>query len=589
MNEDEWNAVLSRQGFSGLDLCLRDMENPRDHCFSVIVSTAFPENSSRFSADILIIDVSGSGNDVQVLSRTLVEVINESGSSANSVQLGDVITMRLEKKFCVVLAEIDRPMLHEITTSDFEAMKHVILQSAGVLWLTRGGAMSSHTPEANIITGLSRTIRAENPGICLTTLDLDPMAPLTEETARDVFRLTAVILNTQYAMTQECEYTLRNAMFYINRLVPHKDMNDLLADQSKSAKTELLPFVQPKRPLKLEVGVPGLLDSLRFVDDLDVANPIGDNEVEIKVQASGLNFVDIMIAMGQVQDTMLGAECSGIISRVGKNVNKLKPGDRAMTWRLGCHQTYVRNPAIMFQLVPEDMTFEVAASIPTIYCTVYYSLFDVGRLKKGESILIHAASGGIGQAAIIIAKYLEAEIFATVGTEEKKQLIMATYGIPDDHIFYSRDLSFAKGIMRMTDGKGVDVILNSLAGEALRQSWHCLAFCGRFVELGKRDIVGNTGLDMEPFMRNVTFSSVNLVAIYRSNIQLAARIFEDVIRLVHQGVAKAIQPITLFDYSQTESAFRLMQTGKHLGKIVMRPHDEDLVPVSSFKNQNERS
>ena len=259
-----------------------------------------------------------------------------------------------------------------------------------------------------------------------------------------------------------------------------------------------------------------------------------------------------------------------------------------MTWRLGCHQTYVRNPAIMFQLIPEDMTFEFAASIPSIYCTVYYSLFDAAKLKKGESILIHAAAGGVGQAAIIIAKHLEAEIFATVGTEEKK-FIMDTYGIPDDHIFYSRDLSFAKGIMRMTDGKGVDVVLNSLTGEAPRQSWHCLAFCGRFIELGKRDIVGNTGLDMEPFIRNVTFSSVNLLGIYRSNVQLSARIFEDAMRLVHQGVFKAVQPITLFDYSQMESAFRFLQTGKYLGKIVMRPRDEDLVPVSTFRYKSERS
>lgn len=583
MNEDEWNAVLLRQGFSGLNLCLRDMENFRDHSLSVIVSTASQENVPTCSADILIIDVPGLGKDIQALSRALVEVIHESGSSANIIHLEDVITMKLEKKICVVLAEVDRPMLHEIAAADFEAMKHVILQSAGVLWLTRGGAMSSHAPEANLITGLSRTIRAENPGIGLTTLDLDPMAPVTEETARDISRLTAVILNTQDATTQECEYALRNGIFFINRIVPQKEMNDLLADQRTSAATELLPFLQPKRPLKLEVGVPGLLDSLRFVDDLDAAIPLGDNEVELKVEASGLNFVDIMIAMGQIQDTMLGAECSGTISRVGKDVTTLKPGDRAMTWRLGCHQTYVRNPAIMFQLIPEDMTFEVAASIPTIYCTVYYSLFDAAKLKKGESILIHAASGGIGQAAIIIAKHLEAEIFATVGTEEKKGLIMDTYGIPDDHIFYSRDLSFAKGIMRMTGGKGVDVVLNSLAGEALRQSWHCLAFCGRFIELGKKDIVGNTGLDMEPFMRNVTFSSVNLLGIYRSNIQLAARIFEDVMRLVYQGVAKAVHPITLFDYSQTENAFRFMQTGKHLGKIVLRPHDEDLVPVSTFK------
>ena len=218
----------------------------------------FSGESSKLLADILIIDVSGSSNDSHVLSRTLVEVIHESESLAKIIQLEDVITMKLEKNFCIVLAEVDRPMLHEIRASDFEALKHVILQSAGVLWLIRGGTMSSHTPEANIFTGLSRSIRAENPGISLMTLDLDPMAPLTEETARDIFRLTAVILNTQDVMRQEYEYALRNGMSFISRLVPQKEMNGLLADQSTPTTTELLPFLQMKRPLKLEVGVPGL-------------------------------------------------------------------------------------------------------------------------------------------------------------------------------------------------------------------------------------------------------------------------------------------------------------------------------------------
>lgn len=234
----------------------------------------------------------------------------------------------------------------------------------------------------------------------------------------------------------------------------------------------------------------------------------------------------------------------------------------------------------MFQRIPDDMTFEEAASIPTIYCTSYRALYDCARLRRGESILIHAAAGGVGQSAIILAKHLGAEIFATVGSDEKKQLIMSQYDIPEDHIFDSRNLSFASGIKRMTQGRGVDVILNSLAGEALRETWHCLAMFGRFVEIGKKDIVGNTGLDMAPFMNDLTFASVNLVGIYRHNVPLAARLLSNVMDLVHQGVIHPITPITVYPYSQIESAFKLMQLGKHTGKIVLKPSDDDLVPVS---------
>src|SRR2546430_307801 len=135
--------------------------------------------------------------------------------------------------------------------------------------------------------------------------------------------------------------------------------------------------------------------------------------------------------------------------------------------------------------MPDYMTFEEAASMPLIYHTAYYSLVTIGHLEVGESVLIHAAAGGVGQAAIAIAQMVGAEIFVTVGSTEKKHLVMKEYGIPEDHIFSSRDLSFAKGIMRATSGKGVDVVLNSLAGEALRLSWYCLAKFGRFLEIGR--------------------------------------------------------------------------------------------------------
>ena len=579
MNETQWNDVLLRQGFSGVELCLRDNDDPKYHGLSVIVSSASPTGCADLTTpDMLIISGSDQSLEVQNLSANLIKRLSATGSSISVTRLDQVRASDLESKFCIALTEVDRPILHSIGHSEFEAVKEIVLLSSGTLWVTKGAVIDSQIPEANLFTGLSRTIRAENPGISLSTLDLDPHTSISETTAKNIARLCVAILSP--AGTKECEYALRNEIFLINRIFPQQQMNEMLAEQKATAAPDLLPFLQANRPLKLEIGIPGLLDTLRFVDDTEASMPIGEDEVEIKVEASGLNFVDIMISMGQIQDTMLGAECSGYVRRLGTNVKGFNVGDRALTWRLGCHQSYVRNPAAMFHLIPDDMSFVVAASIPIVYCTVYYSLFDAGRLRKGETILIHAASGGVGQAAIILAQYIGAEIFATVGALEKKKLIMDTYGISEDHIFYSRDLNFAKGIMRMTKGRGVDVVLNSLAGEALRETWHCLAFAGRFIELGKKDIVGNTGLDMEPFMRNVTFAAVNLLGIYRNDIPLASRIFADVMTLVHKGIIRAVHPISTYNYSQIETAFRFMQTGKHVGKIVLIPHDDDLVPVS---------
>ena len=159
-----------------------------------------------------------------------------------------------------------------------------------------------------------------------------------------------------------------------------------------------------------------------------------------------------------------------------------------MTWRVGTFRNYARTPEAMCVAIPEGMDFSTAASLPVIYSTAYYALFDAARIKQGETILIHGAAGGVGQAAIVLAQYLGAEVFATVSSEQKKRLLMEHYNIAEDHIFNSRDDSFAKGVMRMTKEKGVDVVLNSLAGEALRKSWHCIARFGRFIEMGQKDI-----------------------------------------------------------------------------------------------------
>lgn len=203
----------------------------------------------------------------------------------------------------------------------------------------------------------------------------------------------------------------------------------------------------------------------------------------------------------------------------------------------------------------------------------------LARVEPGQSLLVHAAAGGVGQAAIQVAKHFGMEIFATVSTELKRKLIRDSYGIPDDHIFNSRDLSFVKGIKRMTHGRGVDVILNSLSGEMLRLTWHCIAPFGYFIEIGLRDILNNTGLDMAPFKQDATFTFLNLAHIQKSRPKLLAVILKGTFDFFRQGVSTPVNPITAYPISDVERAFRLMQAGKHLGKLVLTWGENDIVPV----------
>lgn len=275
--------------------------------------------------------------------------------------------------------------------------------------------------------------------------------------------------------------------------------------------------------------------------------------------------------MGQLVNEHIGAECSGIITAAGRSAlaHELAVGDRVCAMAEGSFANRIRCKATSVAKIGDDMPFEVAATMPVVWSTAYYSLVDVGRLRKGDTVLIHAAAGGVGQAAIILSQLIGAEVFVTVGNLEKKAFV-GTYNIPDDHIFFSRDISFSKGIMVATKGRGVDVVLNSLAGDALRVTWECLAHFGRFVEIGKRDIVANTRLEMAPFAQNTSFSSVDMTVVAAERPQLMKRLLSDVFKLHREGVLKNI-PVTVFPVSEVESAFRTLQSGKNIGKIVVKP------------------
>ena len=302
------------------------------------------------------------------------------------------------------------------------------------------------------------------------------------------------------------------------------------------------------------------------------------------------SFREVMVAMGQIPDDLFGIDASGIVTRCGQGVTQFKPGDRVCTLGHGTHRTIFRNKAAFCQLVPEGIPLEEAATIPLAHCTAYHALVNIAHAKPGQTVLIHAAAGGVGQSAIQLAQHLDLTIFATVGSIAKKELIQNTYGIHPHNIFNSRDLSFAKGVMRATKDRGVDIVLNSLSGEALRQSWQCIADFGVFIEIGMKDIMNNMGLEMGPFSRGATFTFFNVKQILAQDPKLLAELMEHTFANLKDGVIRPVTPIKVYPISDMESAFRLLQTGKHTGKLAFNWSCDDPVPIQmkgqAFLNPN---
>ena len=300
----------------------------------------------------------------------------------------------------------------------------------------------------------------------------------------------------------------------------------------------------------------------------------GPGEVEIEIAAAGLNFRDVMLATGLLDDDVLddglagavfGFECAGRVVRVGSQVTALKPGDTVMGFGRESFATHATADARVFSAVPSGLSPEAAATIPVAFLTAWYSLVHLAQIQAGEWVLIHGAAGGVGLAAIQIARLRGARVAATVSSPDKRALA-ELFGA--EKIYNSRSTAFLDAIK--AEIGGVDVVLNSLAGEAMQASIKCLKPFGRFVELGKRDYVLNTALGLRPFRRNLSYFGVDLDQLLAANLPLANRLLDELVRHFENGELLPL-PYRAFDWHDTGKAFQLMQAGGHVGKLVVRP------------------
>lgn len=322
-----------------------------------------------------------------------------------------------------------------------------------------------------------------------------------------------------------------------------------------------------QRPFELALDRGGNISALTLCE-IDVPPP-GPGEVQVKVQYIPLNFRDLLRILGRypvdkAEDGRPGDECTGFVSAVGPGVEGFSPGDRVLGMRCGFRSLINVDQNLIAQ-VPEHLTLLNAASMLNSYLTSYCSLLNSGELKADDSILIHSAAGGIGLGALQIASNVGAEIFATAGSDSKRCLI-EKYGV--NKVMNSRTLDFYDQILDATDGRGVDVVLNSLSGLALMRSLSCVAPHGRFLELGKRDFFENTRVGMYPFHANVSFHAVYLESILLDHPEVGRRILTEVFS---DRSMKKFPPLLsrLFPVTRLSDALRLMSKGEHLGKQII--------------------
>ncbi|KAI4116766.1 MAG: hypothetical protein LQ345_002869 [Seirophora villosa] len=573
----EWDAELRQKKFSGIDgIIPGNADEPGEPALdAVYTSTAIIGDSKTFPTASLLTIGRPASTEVETLRMSLADTTHR------SVDIHDFEELEadgFDGKHWVVLALADFS-LQGLSARNFEKLRSLLLHSQGVLWVTCGAR--GIAPEAGMIDGLARVVRSENAGVHLATLDLDGASPLTPPMTADVISRTYAYVFEANSQTLEREFVEDKGIIKIRRVVGREAEDRYVMRETQQPLPEPQRFMQEDRHLQLKLGRPGSLDSIYFMDDPAFDEPVADDEVEMEIKATGMNFKDVMIGLGQVPFSDMGLECSGVVAAIGRDVKNFAVGDRVCGLTPGGYGNAVRARQSMLGKIPETLGFADAASIPVVFCTAYYALVEIARLVPGESVLIHAAAGGVGQAAIMVAQHIgDVEIFATIGSLQKKAFLVENYGIPEGNIFSSRDTHFAEGVLSQTKGKGVDVVLNSLAGESLSLSWQrCLAPLGRFIEIGKRDLAVNSTLEMEKFLESVTFAGVDLGVFAALKPGAFNAMFGTILNLHRIGAFVPVSPITTFNMSGLQKAMRLMQSGKHLGKVVISAVPSDIVQV----------
>lgn len=410
------------------------------------------------------------------------------------------------------------------------------------------------------VAGMTRVFANECQAIHAGTLSLQDLSDETLNRAADM------LLNAE---PDDVEGLIADGVRYV-RFVSQKTPADMPRGEAKGACAKVLAF-----------DMPGRLDHLYWknvpVEDEKALEP---DDVRIAVRATGLNFRDVMWAMGLLPEEALengfsgptmGLEASGVVTAVGANVTHVVPGDAVVGFAPACFGTVITTKAEAVAKMPANLTFAEAASVPVVFFTSWYAISYLGRARHGESILIHGAAGGAGLAAIQIANLLGLEVYATAGSDTKRALLRRL-GVR--HIYNSRSLAFADEIRRDTKGRGVDLVLNSLAGAGAEKSLSLLAPFGRFLELGKRDFYADSPMFLRPFRRNLSYFGIDVDQMLVDCPDLANELFTEVLQHFENGDFRPL-PMTLFASDRVQEAFQTMQQSHHIGKLVVTYDRQD--------------
>ncbi|XP_078679916.1 putative polyketide synthase 1 [Branchiostoma floridae x Branchiostoma belcheri] len=425
--------------------------------------------------------------------------------------------------------------------------------------LTVGGSVECENPTSALPAGFFRVVNSEFRDLPIYTVDLP------SEVLNGLTGVVETLLKSD--PPAERELAIRDDEVLVPRLLRTSVSDDVTSPSGSWA-------------LDIAPGKTGTLDDMAFFEQ--VPTSLSGKQVKIKVHAAGLNFKDVMMSLGLLEglnlQTQFGLECAGTVVEVGDEVNRIKVGDEVIAFGDHCFASHVTCDEHFVMAKPAHVSWTDAAGFGVVYLTAYYALIERARLEEGQTVLIHSACGGVGQAAIQLADMVGARVFCTAGTDEKRSYLQQMGII---HVSDSRSTQFYHDVMEWTNGRGVDVVLNSLYGDLQTATMKCLKPGGTFCEIGKRSMLESVGMNMGLLLNNKAFFSVQIDLLMKERPKYVQKMMETIGSLLDTGRVDPV-PTTVKSIDDYKETFRWTSKGQHIGKVVFKVpgefEPENLVP-----------
>ncbi|KAL7787176.1 polyketide synthase [Trichoderma ceciliae] len=546
------------------------LELPNDTLAAVRV----PVHTGLENKEVVIVKPNQSSPSIDSLAASVAaHLMNNTGAiQLSTVTIANIETIDLnDQVVCVSLLEMEHEFFATISGEDMDRFRKITDNVGDLLWLTGANMLSEPNPDLTLSNGLSRALMLEQPALRYAVLDIG--ADITEPTyMKSICNNVSAVLTFRYA-TDDNEFIEKDGILYISRFVPDVELNALFRQRMNPDTMKSVPLGEVGLA-KLSIGQVGMTDTIHFqqVSERKTTPPAGF--VDVDLRAVGLNAKDIYALNGRAEtrSATTALDFGGIISAIGPDVKHLRVGDRVAGFVPNHFGTTERVPVQAVHKMLPGEEFTVLPTLLTVYCTALVALRDRAHLRAGESILIHSGAGAFGLAAITMAKHMGATVFATVGSQSKREYLVNEMGVANENIFNSRNASFMEDIMAATSGRGINVIVNSLVGDLMHASWSCIAPFGRFVEIGKRELIDAGKLDMHIFLKNATFTAFDLSEFFYAEDNyyqdVVYKYTAEVIELYRAGIIKA-SPIATFDVAEIGQAYRYFGNKDRVGKVVV--------------------